>query len=159
MNGMIGQARHWLDGRTARERMMLTAMIGLVAVVAAWLLVVRPAWAWRVDAADRLARAERAAMEVRAGLRLVVPTSGAKPAVDAQGLEPLVRQTAEAVGLEVVTEMAPGGGLGFRIQSGSSAAVFGWLATLQTAHGVQVRSLGVIENADASLQVEGGLGG
>lgn len=159
MSGMIGQVRHWLDGRTARERMMLTAMIGLVAVVAGWLLVVRPAWAWRADAADRLARAERAAMEVRAGLRLVTPTPGAKLAADAQGLEPLVRQTAEAAGLEVVTEMAPGGGLGFRIQSGSSAAVFGWLATLQTAHGLEVRSLGVIENADASLQVEGGLGG
>jgi hypothetical protein len=59
--------------------------------------------------------------------------------------------------LQLTTEMDAAGGLAFRISSGSSAAVFGWLAALQADHGIDVSALGVVENTDASLQVEGSL--
>jgi general secretion pathway protein M len=160
MSAAIANLRGWWDGRTARERRMLAVMLALVAAVLVWLLVVRPAWGWRAGAAERLAEAQAEKVEVAAGLRALAPASArpARPA-NAEGLEPLVRRTAEAAGLTVDLGMDPDGGLGFRVSGARSAQVFGWLAVLEADHGVQVRSLGVVENADATLNVEGALAG
>ena len=158
MNRLTGPILVWWDGRTPRERRMLAVMAVLLAAVLAWLTVVRPALTWRAEAAHQRALAEADLAFVRAGLGQLAPRRAGTPVpVDAGGLEPLVLQTAEAAGLTVTTGMDPSGRLGFRIANGSSAAVFGWLAGLQTAHGVEVVSLGVVENTDATLQVEGGL--
>lgn len=92
---------------------------------------------------------------MRAALVRIAPdASGTRP-VDARGLEPAVRQTAEAAGLQVSTGMDPSGRLGFRVSNAPAAALFGWLGALETAHGIQPVSLSVVENGDASLQVEG----
>lgn len=158
MRPLVDKLRLWWEGRTVREQRMLAVMAVLVAATLVWLLVIRPVWMWREAAAEHRAQAQSDLVEVRAGLRRLTPASGAvKASIDAQGLEPLVRQTAEASGLVITTGMDPSGHLGFRISNASSAAVFGWLATLQTAHGITVRSLGVVENTDATLQVEGSL--
>lgn len=158
MRDLAGRLHQWWDGRTVREQRMLMLMAVIAAAVAVWLGVVRPALAWREAAAMERARAEADLVEVRAGLvRLARLQSPQTVAADAGGLEPLARRTAEAAGLEVATAMDPSGGLAFRISRGSSAAVFGWLAALQADHGVDVRTLGVVENTDASLQVEGSL--
>lgn len=150
----------WWDGRTVRERRMLAVMSALIVAVLAWLLVVRPAWGWRADAAERLATARAERTEVAAGLRALAPAAARPPrAANAEGLEPLVRRTALAAGLTVDLGMDPDGGLGFRITGARSAQVFGWLAVLEADHDVQVRSLGVVENADATLNVEGALEG
>jgi general secretion pathway protein M len=160
MSAAIATLRGWWDGRTARERGMLAVMLALIAAVLIWLLVVRPAWGWRAAAAERLATAQAEKTEVAAGLRALSPAS-ARPErrADAEGLEPLVRRTAETAGLTVDLGMDPDGGLGFRITGAGSAQVFGWLAVLEADHGVQIRSLGVVENADATLNVEGALAG
>jgi general secretion pathway protein M len=148
----------WWNARTVREQRMLMVMALLAAAVFVWLGVVRPAWGWREDAAERRARAELDLAEVRAGLRLMAPTSAVPRAVvDLEGFEPLVLRTAEAAGLSVTTGMAASGQLGVRIPNASSAALFGWLSALERAHGIEVVSLGVIENTDATLQVEGAL--
>lgn len=158
MNRLIGPFLVWWDGRTVREQRMLAVMAVLLAAVLAWLAVVRPAMAWRDEAGRRLTVAEADLAAVQTALRQLGPKSaGAPAAADAGGLEPVVVQTAGAAGLTVTTGMDRSGRLGFRISSGSSAAVFGWLSNLQTAHGIEVVSLGVVENTDATLQVEGGL--
>lgn len=156
MTALIGQARQWWDGRSLRERRMLAVMFALVAATTLWLGVVRPVFDWRTAAAEDRARAEAEHGAVVAALVRLAPANDTTAPADARGLEPTVRQTAEAAGLTISTGMDASGRLGFRIDRGSTAAVFGWLATLKTAHGLDPVSLGVIENADATLQVEGG---
>ncbi|HYC75150.1 type II secretion system protein GspM [Brevundimonas sp.] len=156
MNRIFAQLHQAWDGRTRREQRMLAAMTLLVAVVVLWLGVVRPVTGWRDEAARDRARAETDLAEVRAALNRLAPAAaGGARANDLQGLEPVVRQTAEAAGLQIITGMDASGRLGFSTANAPAAAVFGWLAALETTHGVRPSSLGVIENADASLQVEG----
>lgn len=158
MNRLTGPLLVWWDGRTPRERRMLAVMAVLLAAMFVWLAVIRPALTWRAEAAHQRTIAEADLAAVHAGLGQLEPKpAGASATTDAGGLEPLVIQTAGAAGLTITTGMDPSGRLGFRVASGSSAAIFGWLAGLQTAHGVEVVSLGVVENTDATLQVEGGL--
>ncbi|WP_298743179.1 type II secretion system protein GspM [uncultured Brevundimonas sp.] len=155
MNRIVAQLHQAWDGRTRREQRMLLVMAVLVAAVGLWLGVVRPLNGWRRDAADDRARAAAELVEVRSILARLAPAAAPPRAADAQGLEPVVRQTAEAAGLQLTTGMDPSGRLGFRADNAPAAAVFGWLAALKTTHGLQPVSLGVVENADASLQVEG----
>ncbi len=58
MNRLIAQAAAWWDGRTLRERRMLTVMGVAIAAVLAWLLIVRPLASWRDEAARTRATAE-----------------------------------------------------------------------------------------------------
>lgn len=156
MNRILAELHQAWDGRTRREQRMLAVMALLLAAVFLWLAVVRPLTGWREEAARDRARAEAELIEVRADLsRLPTATADSARMVDAQGLEPVLRQAAEAAGLELTTGMDASGRLGFRAANAPSAAVFGWLAALETAHGLQPASLSVVENADASLQVEG----
>lgn len=147
----------WWEARTLRERRMLMVMAVLAAAVLIWLAVVRPALAWRDAAAADRVRAEADLAQVRAGLRLTAPTAAVRTVIDVEGFEPLVRRTAEAAGLNVTTGMDATGRLGFRVPDASTAALFGWLSALEQDHGIRVISLGVVENTDATLQVEGAL--
>ena len=160
MNALLGNLQGWWDGRTVRERRMLAVMFVLLAAVVVWLAVLRPALGWRAAAAERRVQAQAELAEVQAGARVLAPGANrpARPA-NAEGLEPLVRRTAEAAGLAADLGMDEQGGLGFRVSQASSARVFGWLAVLEADHGVRVRDLGVVENADATLNVEGSLEG
>lgn len=155
MNRIIGQLQQAWDGRTRREQQMLMGMALLATAVVLWLGVIRPLNAWRDEAGRERARAEAERVEVRNALVRLAPAAGGARGADVQGLEPVLQQTATAAGLELTTGMDASGRLGFRIARASSAAVFGWLAALETTHGLQPASLGVVENADASLQVEG----
>lgn len=156
MNRLVGQLQQAWDGRTRRERQMLAVMALLVAAVAIWLGIVRPLDGWRDEAAGDRARAEAHLVEVQTAMtRLAPATGGEAPRSDAQGLEPVLLQTASAAGLQLTTGMDPSGRIGFRAANAPATAVFGWLGALDTTHGLQPVSLSVVENADASLQVEG----
>jgi general secretion pathway protein M len=155
MNRIIGELRQAWDGRTRREQRMLAGMALLIAAVVLWLGVIRPITQWRETAARDRVRAESESAEVRSAIARLTPARSGQPRTDAQGLEPVVRQTAEAAGLEITTGMDASGRLGFSAPRAPSAAVFGWLAALETTHGLRPVSLSVVENADASLQVEG----
>ena len=156
MNRIIPQLQQAWDGRTRREQRMLALMALLVAAVILWLGVIRPVNDWRAGAADGRARAGAELVEVRTALTRLGPArTGATRPADARGLEPVLVQTAEAAGLELTTGMDSSGRLGFRLARAPAGAVFGWLAALETTHGLQPVSLSVFENADASLQVEG----
>ena len=158
MTALLAQAHGWWDGRTVRERRLLMVMGLLFGAVLVWLLVVRPLQAWQVGAADRRFEAEQTLAEVRAGLRIVAPSPATTVPANAEGLEPLVRRTAEAAGLTVVTTMSPGGGLGIQMSQAPGRETFAWLAALEADHGIKVCSLGVMENADATLNIDGALG-
>lgn len=147
----------WWEGRTRRERRMLALMVALAAAVGVWLAVVRPVLAWREAAAADRAQVEADLHEVRVGLRLTASRAQARPVIDVEGFEPLVLRTATAAGLDLSVGTDASGRLAFRIPDASSAALFGWLSALERDHGITVVSLGVVENTDATLQVEGSL--
>lgn len=156
MNRLLGPLELWFSGRSLREQRMLIVMAALLLAVFAWLAVVRPVLTWRTAAADRAEASAVTLAEVRASVASLGPVRPA-PQPPAEGLEPLIRRTAEAAGLEVVTAMSPSGQLGFQLSRVRSGPLFAWLATLETDHRLTVCSLGVVENADATLNVEGAL--
>ena len=141
----------WLAGRTPRERWML---IGL-AVVAGGILVfygvVQPLNGWREAAAERRADAAEATRLITAAEARIQPGPASDPARLAEVAGPL----AEAEGLTV--ELSPGeaGGLAFSAQQAPTAALFGWLAALESQHGIEAVAISVTENADATLQAQG----
>ena len=158
MSALVAHAHGWWDGRTVRERRLLLVMAVLAAAVLAWLLIVRPVQAWQGDAEDRRVEAEKTLAEVRTGLAVIAPAAASAP-VSNEGLEPLVRRTAETAGLNVVTTMGPSGGLGIQMSQAPGRETFAWLAALEADHGVKVCALGVMENANATLNIDGNLCG
>lgn len=159
MSTFFEPATRWWWSRTERERQMLAVMALIAAGVLVWLVVVRPAWAWREAAAERRAEARISLLQVDAGVRRLPRVPGGATLKSAPSdIESLVRQSAEAAGLVVTTSMDPSGGLGFRVDRTTSAQLFPWLAALKAEHGLEVTRLSVVENADATLQVDGGFG-
>lgn len=151
MNRLTSTALAWWEGRTLREQRMLAVMGLAVLAVLVWLAVVRPAWAWREAAARDRLRAENALILVqRAAQRAPseAPAAGdIRAAVDAASAQ---------AGVTPVMGMAADGALGFSLTGVQTAAAFGWLSALHDK-GVEVQSLSVVENADATLTVEGSL--
>ncbi len=145
----------WWRARTVREKRLLAVMLVLLAGVLFWLAVVRPMLDWREQAATDRADAEAERAWVQTGLRLTAPGAAARPVIDSEGFEALVLRAAEGAGLQVTTGLDPEGRLAFRIADASSAALFGWMFALERDYGITVVSVGVIENTDATLQVEG----
>lgn len=154
MNRFIGPLAFWYSGRTLRERRMLMVMAGLLTAVIVWLGVIRPVLAWRSAAAERAAASAATLTEVRAAVAALGPPRAPAQA-PSEGLDPLIRRTAATAGLDVVIAMSPSGQLGFQLARVRSATLFAWLATLEADHRLTLCSLGVVENADATLNVEG----
>jgi len=154
MTPILNNAVMWWSGRTQREQRLLIVMALLLAATLISFGIVRPVLSWRAAAADRAEAAAADLVDVRAAVVSLAPTRpGARPA--AGEIEPLIRRTAEAAGLEVVTLMSPSGQLGFQLSRVGSGQLFGWLAVLETDHGLAICSLGVTENTDTTLNVEG----
>lgn len=156
MNRPVARAALWWSGRTLRERRLLLVMIGLLLATLISFGVVRPVLAWRAAAAERASAASADLAEVRIAVAAFEPAraGGGAPA---EGLEPLLRRTAAAGGVDVVTVMSASGRLGFQLSRVGSAPLFAWLSALETDHDLTICSLGVTENADATLNVEGGV--
>ncbi|MDK2746285.1 MAG: type II secretion system protein M [Brevundimonas sp.] len=153
MNGLMSQAAAWWDGRTLREQRMLTVMGLAIAAVLVWLLIVRPAWAWRADAAEARAVAEADLALVQTATGRMVRTDAASSDVDVAAV---VAEVGSITGVTPVMGMSPDGGLGFSLTNVSSTAAFGWLAALHDRK-VEATTLNVVENADATISVEGAL--
>jgi len=151
MNGLMSQAAAWWDGRTLREQRMLTVMGLAIAAVLVWLLIVRPAWAWRADAAEARAVAEADLALVQTATGRMARTDAASSDVDVAAV---VAEVGSITGVTPVMGMSPDGGLGFNLTNVSSTAAFGWLAARHD-HTVEATTLNVVENADATISVEG----
>jgi len=153
MNGLMSQAAAWWEGRTLRERRMLMVMALAIAAVLVWLLIVRPAWGWRAEAAEARAVAEAdLAMVQKATGRL----SSGDPAAGGVDVSAVVAEVGGVTGLTPVMGMSADGGLGFSLTNVSSTAAFGWLAALHDRK-VEATTLNIVENADATISLEGAL--
>lgn len=158
MNRMIQSAGLWWDGRSAREQRMLAIMGLLIAAVLIWLLVIRPAFAWREAAAERRVEATASLTRIETGLAARTPTKAGAPMPLAE-VEQAARGAAESAGLSVTLSVDEAGGIGFDAPGVTTATLFGWLSSLKTGYGVAVAEVTVIENADATLDATGVLGG
>lgn len=158
MNRMISSMSLWWDGRSLREQRMLAGMGLLIAAVLVWLLVLHPAWAWREAAAERRVEATAALARIETGLAGRAPVE-ARAAMALADVEQAARGAAEAAGLTVTLAVDGEGGLAFDAPGATSAALFGWLAALKADYGVEARAVTVVENADATLDATGVLGG
>jgi general secretion pathway protein M len=158
MNAMIQSIGLWWDGRSVREQRMLAVMGLLVAAVLIWLLILRPAWAWREAAAERRVEATAALTRIETGLAARTPTR-AGTSMPLADVEQAARGAAESAGLTVALSVDEAGGIAFDASGVTSVGLFGWLATLKAEYGVETRALTVIENADATLDASGSLGG
>ena len=162
MNAMIQSVGLWWDGRSVREQRMLAVMGLLIAAVLIWLLIVRPAFAWREAAAERRVEATAGLTRIETGLAARTPAKAATPMPPLMNLadvEQAARAAAETAGLAVVLSADEAGAIGFDASGVTSAALFGWLAALKAEYGVETRGLTVIENADATLDASGRIGG
>jgi general secretion pathway protein M len=158
MNRMIQSMGLWWDGRSVREQRMLAVMGLLVAAVVIWLLVLRPAWSWREAAAERRLEATASLTRIETGLAGQTPTD-AKASLALAEVEQAARSAAEAAGLSIVLSVDGQGGIAFDASGVTSAALFGWLSGLKADYGVETRAVTVVENADATLDATGVLGG
>lgn len=154
MNRFLSMMAAWWEGRTLREQRMVVIGGALLLAVIVWLGVIRPLWTWRQDAADARVMAEADHQRVATALiRLAPLESGAGSARD---LQAVVAEVGAQTGLTPVMGMAGDGNLGFSLPDVSTAAAFGWLSALRVRK-VEAVSLSVVENADATLTVEGSL--
>lgn len=157
MNRMIQPAGLWWSSRSVREQRMLAVMGGLILVVLIWLVVVRPAWGWREDAADRRTVAEARLQVIETRLAGAAVATDRLPMALAD-VEQAARAAAEAAGLEVVLSVAETGRIAFVARGVTSPVLFGWLTALNDDYGVSIQDLSVIENADATLEAVGEIG-
>lgn len=133
----------WFHARTRRERMLIVVAAGLSLFAALWLAAGQARDYRRAAEQDaRLAQADLATAK-----RVL---SAPRPQGDVASR---VQAAASAHG--VVIEIAQvDGGLDLSIASTSSVALFGFLSDLD-AEGLAPSSFTIVENADATLQMQG----
>lgn len=146
----------WWMSRSPRERIMLTALASLAAVLVAWYGVARPLAAWNRAAEQRHAAASaRAAAVDRALAEIAALRQRAGPRPAAVPLEAAVSESAAAAGLVLKrAEADPAGGLQVRISGVPAMALFPWLAELQQRRGLAPAHLTVLKNEAGGLDVD-----
>lgn len=152
MKARLARLKAWWDGRSPRERAMLAVMGGLIGVLIAWYGGIAPALEWRAAAAGRRAVSEARLALVEAAATRMTPPAASDPAALQARAEP----AAVAMGLEV--RFSPGDrGLDFTVASAATPALFGWIAGLRGAHGIEPLALTVTETAEGTLTAQGTL--
>jgi general secretion pathway protein M len=145
----------WWRGRTLREQRLLLAMAGLLALVLAWLLVIRP-----IDDSLSAARERHAAVVLRLaearGQVAALRKLQAAPAVALPG--PLVTTLSNAAteaGFSAARVEPQGAGAALVIiDAARPQAVFGWVRQMEQRHGLVVVRLSANANSDQTLAVQ-----
>jgi general secretion pathway protein M len=152
---MMGGFGPWWQSRTLREQRLLLAMFGLLAVVLAWLLVVRPLGDAYSAARERHGAAVIALAEAKARAETVALIERERPASLAEPLEMVIGRSANEAGFAVSQLRAEGTN---RVVVAMAAvrpqAFFGWVETTAAANGLIVDRLTAGTNSDQTLTVE-----
>ena len=138
----------WWEARSARERWLVGVMLALLAIVIAWLIVVRPL-ADALDAAKlRHGAAVVALAEARARARPAAGPAAIGPA------DQLVAETASAAGFTGarIARLGPGRA-SVAVDAARPQALFGWVAQMER-RGLVVERLSARANADRTLSAE-----
>jgi general secretion pathway protein M len=138
----------WWEARSARERGLIGVMLALLAIVLAWLVVVRPL-ADALDAAKlRHGAAVVALAEARAHARPAAGPAAAGPA------DRIVAETASAAGFTGarIARLGPRRAT-VAVDAARPQALFGWVAQMER-RGLVVERLSARANADRTLSAE-----
>jgi len=145
----------WWRTRTLREQRMLLAMLALLALVFAWLLVIRPVGDALARARERHSEAVLAVAEARAqvealrGLQQTAPTGLNGP------LDAMLNQSATEAGFTVsrIEREAPNQ-VTMVLDAVRPQAFFGWVDQMENSRGLTVERLTATTNSDQTLAVQ-----
>ena len=145
----------WWRTRTLREQRLLLAMLALLALVLAWLLVIRPVGDALSRARERHSDAVVAAAEARAqvealrGLQRQAPTALAGP------LDATLNQSATEAGFTVSRiEREAANRATVVLDAVRPQAFFGWVDQMENGRGLAVERLTATTNSDQTLAVQ-----
>jgi general secretion pathway protein M len=146
LDAYTGRARTWFAGLSQRERMLVLAAGGLVAIALLYFALVLPL---QTMTGRREARVEQKSADL-AWMRQVAPAvasaaaaGGAEDVPTGESLVVLVDRTAREAGLgAALRDQSPNGeaGLRLRLESAAFDQLIEWLARLQERHGVAIEA-------------------
>ena len=145
----------WWQTRTLREQRLVLAMLALLAIVLAWLLVVRPLGDGYAAARERHGAAVVALAEARARAEEIERIQQRRPAALTAPVETLIGQSASEAGFALSQLRAEGGNrVTVAMASARPQAFFGWVGQMESTHGLIVDRLSAGVNSDQTLAVE-----
>jgi general secretion pathway protein M len=143
----------WLT-RTPRERWLLGIMLALVALVLAWLLILRPLGDMLSAARQRHGEAVAALAEARAQAAAIGALEKNRPAAVAGPADAAVAAAASAAGFQLSALQPEGPGrVSLAIGAAKPQALFGWIGQLE-AQGFIVERLTASSNPDRTLSAQ-----
>lgn len=143
----------WL-ARTPRERWLLGTMLALVALVLAWLLILRPLGDMLSAARQRHGEAVADLAEARAQAAAIGGLEKNRPAAVAGPADAAVAAAASAAGFQLSALQPEGPGrVSLAIGAAKPEALFGWVAQLE-AQGFIVERLTATSNPDRTLSAQ-----
>lgn len=152
MNGL----KAWWRMRSPREQRMVAIMVGLLALVIAWLGIIRPLDDALADARARQARAVLALADARGQAQAIRALErGGTPPPPSVPVQIFVAQRASEAGF-TVARLEPEGAnkVNVVIDAARPQAIFSWAADLERRDGLVVERMTARANADASLSVQ-----
>lgn len=152
---MIDRFKPWWSQRSARERVMLLVMFGLIALTLGWLLLIRPMGDALADARGRHDRAVIARGEASAqAAEITALERRGAPALPAPIHVWLEQKAGEAGFSDAHVQPGDGGKATVAINAVRPQAFFGWIGELESRDGLIVDGLKANANNDATLSVE-----
>jgi general secretion pathway protein M len=143
----------WL-ARTPRERWLLGVMLGLVALVLVWLLILRPLSDMLSTARQRHGEAEAALAEARSQAAAIAALEKNRPAPFAGPIDSAIASAASAAGFQLSGLQPEGEGrVSLAIGAAKPEALFGWIGALE-GQGYIVQSLTATSNPDRTLSAQ-----
>ncbi|WP_156678585.1 type II secretion system protein GspM [Sphingomonas profundi] len=154
---MMRQLRFWWGLRTTREQRMLLAMAAAIAIVLAWLLIVRPLDDALADARERHGRAVLDMAQARGQADRIAFLEKSGPPPPQAPLATLVGQKAVEAGFAKLRVTPDGNRVAIALESAKAQAFFGWIADLERRDGIIVERLSARTNSDATIAVDASL--
>ena len=149
---------NWFRSRSLREQRLILVMLGMAAIVLAWLLVVRPLGDALAVARERHGAAVVALADARAQAAEIARLEGEASAPAGVPVDALVARAAAEAGFQLSQiQTAPDGSVNLSMESARPQAFFDWVAQLEAGQGLIVDRLNARANADRTVAVELGL--
>jgi general secretion pathway protein M len=145
----------WWRTRTLREQRLLLATAGLLALVLAWLLVVRPLGDALATARERHGEAVVELAEARAAAAAIGRLEGDAPSTLPGPIDTMINQSAADAGFQVARIDREGANRAtLAIAAARPQAFFGWVGQMESDRGLIVDRLSATANSDKTLAVQ-----
>lgn len=146
---MMAGLAPWWNQRSAREQLLLALAAGLLALLLAWLLILRPLAGARAAAIDDARTAQAQLAQVRA----LAAAIRARPAPPAGPVHELIGRRLAEAGLSPARLEAQGPGQAvIEIAAINGRLLIGWAAALEQRDGLVVEELEANRNSDQSVR-------